>query len=141
MSASSKGAHSPPRHLTTREVAQDAQRVLRPGGLYTMNIVDFPPSDFVTSAVRTVQSVFRHVVLISYDEVIGKTTGGNVIVVASDTPINLGDLRASLQARDPSGLLTVADEQRTARFTECATVLTDDFAPVDQLITVPLRYW
>ncbi|MBP2329386.1 spermidine synthase [Kibdelosporangium banguiense] len=135
------GAHSPPWHLTTREVALDAQRVLRPGGLYTMNIIDFPPSEFVKSAVRTVQGVFKHVVLISYNEIIDTTSGGNVIVVASDTPIALEDLRRNLAARDGSGLLIVADEARAAGYTEGAGELTDDFAPVDQLITVPLRYW
>jgi spermidine synthase len=135
------GAHSPPWHLTTREVALDAQRVLRPGGLYTMNIIDFPPASFVKSAVKTVQDVFDHVVLISYDQIFDGASGGNVVVVASDSPIDLAALRKNLQARDPSGLLVVADEARSARYTEGATVLTDDFAPVDQLITVPLRYW
>jgi spermidine synthase len=135
------GAHSPPWHLTTVEVARHAQRALRPGGLYLINMIDFPPAEFARAEVATLRSVFAHVVLISYDTVLDGSDGGNVIAVASDQPIPVPVLQSNVGARDGSDLLVVADEQRTARYAGQAPILTDDLAPVDQLVTIPFRYW
>lgn len=135
------GAHSPPWHLTTREVVREAKRVVRPGGYYLANLIDFPPNNFARAAVATVRETFKHVVLISYAAILDGKTGGNVVIVASDDELPVDEVQRNLVARDSSGLLTMADEERTARYAGGADVLTDDYAPVDQLITVPLRYW
>lgn len=135
------GAHSPPWHLTTAETARHAQRVLKPGGVYALNMIDFPPADFARAEVATLRSVFGHVMLISYDAILDGKQGGNVVAVASDQPLSAKALQRRVSARDTSGLLKVADESRSERYARGAQVLTDDFAPVDQLITVPLQYW
>ncbi|NSC25528.1 spermidine synthase [Streptomyces albus subsp. chlorinus] len=135
------GSHSPPWHLTTAEMVRHAQRVLKPGGIYALNMIDFPPADFARAEVATLRSVFDHVVLISYDAILDGEQGGNVVAVASDRPIDTAALRRRVSARDSSKQLRVADEHRTGRYARGAKVLTDDYAPVDQLITVPLRYW
>ncbi|MDG4861955.1 fused MFS/spermidine synthase [Streptomyces sp. T-3] len=135
------GAHSPPWHLTTREVVQDAERTLREGGYYLVNLIDFPPGDFARSAVATVQDVFPHVALLSFEQILNGSTGGNVLVVASDRPIPVDEIRANLKKHDTTGQLIAAEESRTARFTRGAQPLRDDFAPVDQLVTVPMKYW
>ncbi|MFG2651367.1 fused MFS/spermidine synthase [Streptomyces sp. NPDC048436] len=135
------GSHSPPWHLTTAETARHVQRVLKPGGIYALNMIDFPPADFARSEAATLRSVFKNVVLISYDAILDGKDGGNVVAVASDHPIDTKALQRRVSARDTTGQLKVADEHRTARYAKGAQVLTDDHAPVDQLITVPLRYW
>ncbi|OEV08499.1 fused MFS/spermidine synthase [Streptomyces nanshensis] len=135
------GSHSPPWHLTTAELIRHAQRVLKPGGVYTLNMIDFPPADFARSEVATLRSVFKHVLIVSYDTILDGKEGGNVVAVASDRPLSASELQRRVADRDPSKKLKVAGEQRTARYAGDAQVLTDDYAPVDQLITVPLQYW
>jgi spermidine synthase len=135
------GAHAPPWHLTTAEVVREAQRVLRPDGIYTVNLIDFPPGEFARAEVATLRSVFRHVVLVSYDAIFQGAEGGNIVIVASDRPVPVDRLQQNVARRDPTKLLEVADENRTARYARGGQVLTDDHAPVDQLITIPFRYW
>ncbi|MEV8319617.1 fused MFS/spermidine synthase [Streptomyces sp. NPDC059900] len=135
------GTHSPPWHLTTAETAEHVRRVLRPGGVYALNMIDFPPGDFARAEAATLRSVFEHVVLISYDAILDGKEGGNVVAVASDEPLDMKALQRRVSARDTTKQLKVADEQRTAKYAKGAQLLTDDYAPVDQLVTVPLRYW
>lgn len=135
------GAHTPPWHLTTAEAARHAQRVLKPGGVYALNMIDFPPADFARAEVATLRSVFDHVMLISYDTVLDGKEGGNVVAIAADRPFSAKELQRRVSAHDTTDLLKVADEARSERYAGDARILTDDYAPVDQLITVPLKYW
>lgn len=127
------GGIAVPWHLTTREVVADVRRVVGPGGLYLVNVIDYWPTDFARAEVATVASVFRNVAVISYPSVFDATGGGNILIVASDAP--LPDLV------DPIGENAGEYEVRTgadvAVFARDAEVLRDDFAPVDQLITTP----
>ncbi len=59
--------------------------------------------------------------------------GGNVVAVASRRPLDTAALAAALAGRAlPWQVVTGAD---LAAFVGDAPVLTDDFAPVDQLLT------
>ena len=50
-----------PWHLTTREFVADLHRVLRPGGFYMMNLIDYPPHRFLRAEVATLSEFFDHV--------------------------------------------------------------------------------
>ncbi len=59
-------------------------------------------------------------------------TGSNFVIVASKSPLALDELRTHLElVNEPVQL--VSGDQLTA-FIDDARVLTDDFAPVDQLL-------
>jgi hypothetical protein len=62
-----------------------------------------------------------------------RLAGGNIILAASDRPIPYAAIRRRLAA-DAEGS-EVASERRRDRFIGEAEVLTDDHAPVDQLMT------
>jgi spermidine synthase len=125
------GGVAVPWHLTTREIVADVHRVLRPGGLYTANIIDFGPQSFLKAEVRTVAEEFEHVAVISTQQALAGEQGGNFVLVASDDELPIPALRAKLGTR--AAVLAGADEVR--RFVGDAPLLTDDFAPVDQLLT------
>ena len=36
-----------PWHLATREMAAEVRRVVRPGGIYVQNVIDYPPLRFI----------------------------------------------------------------------------------------------
>ncbi|HEX8628515.1 MAG TPA: fused MFS/spermidine synthase [Catenuloplanes sp.] len=122
-----------PWHLATREMAADIDRVLRPGGVYAQNVIDQPPSRFIRAEVATVAATFAEVAVLAPPEALAGQRGANFVIVASDRPLPLAALRARLDdlAEEPVTLLT-GPELDT--FVGGARVLTDDFAPVDQLL-------
>jgi spermidine synthase len=127
------GGLAVPWHLTTIEVAREVRRVLRPGGLYALNVIDFPPNDFARAEARTLAEAFEHVALLAPPEAIRGVSGGNFILLASDRPLPLGAVRARIIAR---GTGEAAAGGRAAwRFYAGAPVLRDEYAPVDQLLT------
>jgi spermidine synthase len=124
-----------PWHLTTREFVADIQRVLRPDGAYALNVIDYPPSDLVRAEVATISAVFRHVALVAPPRAIARQIGANFVILASDSPLPLDALKTRL-AGLAGPVKLIADADLTI-FMDGATVLTDDYAPVDQLLTHP----
>lgn len=127
------GGLSVPWHLTTREVVRDVYRVLSDDGIYALNVIDYPPLEFARAEVATIQEVFPHVALIARPEILGRTDGGNLVIVASKEPLPLEDVRAELSQRAPE--LDLLTDAAVGDFVGEAQVLTDDYAPVDQLLT------
>ena len=74
---------------------------------------------------------FENVAVISTQQALAGELGGNFVLVASDDELPIAALKTKLGAR--AAVLAGADEVR--RFVGAAPVLTDDFAPVDQLLT------
>jgi spermidine synthase len=127
------GGLAVPWHLTTREMVTDLRRVLRPDGIYAVNVIDFPPNRFVRAEVATIAAVFPNVAMIAEPQALSGAAGGNFVVVASPAPLPLEALRSRLRERGTN--LGVASGDAAGRFASGARVLTDDYAPVDQLIT------
>jgi spermidine synthase len=124
-----------PWHLTTREFAGDVARVLRPGGIYALNVIDYMPDKLIKAEVATLMEVFDHVVLITSADALAGRTGDNFVLVASASPLPVQALRTAVAAvARPAAVL---DGQSLVDFRGNAAVLTDDFAPVDQLLTHP----
>ena len=63
----------------------------------------------------------------------GPEAGGNLVLIASDAPLNLTGLSERMAARQPDWSLLTGPE--LAAWIGDAPVLTDDYAPVDQLLT------
>jgi len=118
-----------PWHLATREMMQDVARVLKADGVYAQNVIDYPPDRFIKAEVATVAAVFPHVALIAPDDALAGRKGSNFVIVASRVPLPLDALRSRLGLADEPVTL-VPD----ASFGDGARVLTDDYAPVDQLL-------
>jgi spermidine synthase len=129
------GGRAVPYHLTTREFATDLHRVLRPGGVLAQNLIDQPPLEFVRAEVKTLRQVFEHVAVIAPPAVIvDGARGGNVVVVASDAPLPIDAIREEIAGRgDDDVVLSTPDELDD--FIGDSPVLTDDYAPVDQLLS------
>lgn len=119
------GSQSVPWHLTTVEFLEDVARTLRPGGVYAMNVIDGGDATFTRREVATLAEVFADVAVITPDDGLPGRTG-NLILVASDAPIP--DLAL------PSGDGDVLSDADLDAITADAEALTDDFAPVDQIL-------
>jgi hypothetical protein len=110
-----------PWHLTTRELVTDVRRVLRPGGVYALNVIDGPARRFIRAEIATVAAVFPHVALVAPPAALRGETGSNFVVFASTAPL----------LAPPDSVTGGALHD----FTGGARQLTDDYAPVDQLLT------
>lgn len=128
------GGLTVPWHLTTRETVDDVRRVLTPDGLYLVNVIDYPPLRFAAAEVATIADVFSHVVLVARPPVLRGEDGGNLVIVASDRPLSGEGITEELSRRAPE-LDLLAAPTAVEAFIGSARILTDDFAPVDQLFT------
>lgn len=120
--------HSVPWQLTTTEWTAEVERVLKPGGLYAFNLIDDPPLEMLKAELATMLDTFADVRLITFAGKDGKPAGGNMVLLASDRPM-------------PKAVHSNAEGATTYYLPEVKTIafgaepLTDDYAPVDQLIT------
>lgn len=127
------GGVSVPWHLATVEALEGIDAALRDDGLYVANLIDHGPLDFARAYVRTTAEVFDHVALLAPPAVLDGDDGGNLVLVASDTPLDADAVVEQMAARDLGWRSLAGDD--LAAWTQAAPVLTDDFAPVDQLLT------
>ena len=127
------GSLAVPWHLTTVEMLEQVRRVLRPGGVYVLNVIDYPPLEFARAEAATLLAAFDDVALMAPQDVLDGEAGGNMVVVASDRPIPVEALAE--RAADGEEPWSVADRAAVEEFAGNAQVLTDDDAPVDQLLT------
>jgi hypothetical protein len=77
------GGIAVPWHLTTSEFLEQVARVLRPGGAYVANLIDYPPLRFVRAEAATAATVFSQVAVIANRQTIDGGGGGNLVLVAS----------------------------------------------------------
>ena len=127
------GSVAVPWHLATRQAVEQVQRVLAPDGLYALNVIDQGPLALLRSQVVTLQAVFENVALVAPPALARGERGGNAVLLASDAPLPATALADLLDQRDAS--LTVLRGVPLAELAGDARVLTDDLAPVDQLLT------
>ncbi len=127
------GGRAVPWHLTTREFVAGVRRTLRPGGVYAVNLIDAPPLAFVRAEAATLRAAFRHVALVAPPDRLGARQAGNFVLLGSGAPLPLPAVqRAAARHGQPTGVL---DGPALDRFIGRAEVLTDDHAPVDQLVS------
>ena len=111
-----------PWHLTTRETVADVDRVLRPDGVFTQNVIDYRGLRFLAADVATVGSVFDHVAV--YEQTTKTRGGGNFVVIASHRPLDRAAIKSAV-ARQEAPMRLIPDS-RVQRWRESARVLTDD---------------
>lgn len=121
-----------PWHLTTREFLSQVHRTMRPDALYVANLIDYPPLGFLRAEIATLLEVFERVALIGPPERLAGDEGGNFVVVATDGEIDAASIEGLAAERGDTDEVLMGDDLDD--FVGDAMVLTDDFAPVDQLL-------
>ncbi|SET61216.1 fused MFS/spermidine synthase [Geodermatophilus poikilotrophus] len=127
------GGLSVPWQLTTVEALGLVDRALTDDGVYVANLIDHPPLAFVRAELATMRQVWPHVLLLARAPVLDGEDGGNLVAVASHRPPEETALARALLAQDSTWQVASAEE--VAVLAGDAQVLTDDHAPVDQLLT------
>ncbi len=131
---------SVPYHLTTLEFNQRVKELLKPRGLFIVNIVDnLNTGRFLRAYVNTLSRTFDHVYILRDDDLWEDDPRSNVtyVVVGADEVINPQDLsRANEGAGRGVPVSRFMPEEVFNRwfYREERILLTDGYVPVDQLI-------
>ncbi len=130
--------YSPPFHLTTREFNEKLRRLMAPDGVLLANVIDvYRSGRFIGAMVNTLEESFPHVYAIS-SSLAGPADDDDrdtFIVVAAGRPLDLGDLSTGIGV----GMVLDPEQLATLRRRSKGLVLTDDFAPVDNLLAPVIR--
>jgi spermidine synthase len=133
---------SVPYHLTTQEFNQRVKEWLTPDGLYMVNIIDGAQGDFLRSYARTLGETYAHVYVAPTSELWRRSVHTTFVIIGSETPLDLVALaQVGLQDDDPYLIsrMLKAPEMAALLSDEDATILTDDYAPVDQMLAPVFR--
>lgn len=126
---------SVPWHLTTVEFTSQIARVMTTDAVYVMNVIDYGDLDFIRSEAATLRQVFPEVALLAPPDYLEGRSGGNFILVASPADIDVAGIEDAIRFR--GGTELGIEGERLDRFVDAAPVLTDDYAPVDQMLGRP----
>jgi spermidine synthase len=116
-----------PWHLATEEWTEEVKRVLKPGGLYALNVIDLGPLDLQRAEAATLLDSFADVRIVTFGQE-EHPLGGNAVLLASDRKI-------PETAASENKIATTLSFDEVKSFAENAQVLRDDYAPADQLLT------
>jgi spermidine synthase len=95
-----------PAHLATVEFAAEVRRVLRPGGVYILNVIDGPPLRASRTAAATLLAGFEAIALVTAHDLLRQRDAGNVVFVASAAGLPLAALsRAAARGALPDLVL------------------------------------
>jgi spermidine synthase len=100
-----------PAHLTTLEYQAEVRRVLRPGGVHLVNVIDEPPGRIARRQAATLLRSFAEVVLTAPRGVVAGRRSGNVVLAAADRTLSLRRLRARAtdEVLGPAEVAVLAD--------------------------------
>ncbi|MDP8937175.1 MAG: fused MFS/spermidine synthase [Actinomycetota bacterium] len=127
------GGLAVPWHLTTEEFLVEVRATLHDGGIYLMNLIDYPPMRFARAEVATLARVFDDVAAIAPPDVFDGRGGGNVVLVASVGALSSEHIATAIA--DRQGDEVVLSGAAVRDFAEGASALVDDWAPVDQWLS------
>ncbi|MFI4991963.1 MAG: fused MFS/spermidine synthase [Solirubrobacterales bacterium] len=117
-----------PWQLMTTEWLREVKRVLKPGGVYALNMIDLRPFALLRAEAATLLGFFAHLRLTAVPNEEGGLLGGNEVMLAGDGPLS--------KARNaPADSGRVYDREAVEHIAAGAQRLRDDYAPVDQLET------
>ena len=94
------GPHVPARLSTAAHVGE-VRRVLKPAGVFALNVVDVPPFEEVAVHDGLIRDVFEHVAWVAPPGVLRGRAPGNVVLLGSAVPLPLQALRRAAAAAVP----------------------------------------
>jgi spermidine synthase len=134
--------YSVPYHLTTREFNERVKMWLADDGLYMVNLIDGPRRDFLRAYVNTLKQTFPHVYVVPAIGGWRESPRVTFVILAGRQPLDLarfssidggdGDKAVARMALTDLELNDILSEGRLV-------MLTDDYAPVDQMLAPVAR--
>lgn len=125
--------YSVPFQLTTVEFTQHIHDLLDDDGLYFMNLIEsMKRGAFLGSMIRTMRVVFPHVYSIRTDN--PESIRDTFVVLGSKRPLDIESVMETMRSEGFQGGLLTDREIGELIARNDSPVLTDDFAPVDNMV-------
>jgi hypothetical protein len=122
-------------HLTTLEFNQQVRELLTDDGIYAINVVDrLYSGQFLAAFVKTLERTYPYVYLIRDDPDWADDTRNTFIVVGTLQPVNLDDKTTRLNDGLRVSHMMPDAKLRAWLDSRDASLLTDDYAPVDNML-------
>lgn len=138
-----RGRQTVPPHLATREFFDLVHQRLMDKGVYMMNLMgalEGPRSELFCSVAATLREVFPELYVFAVYPQTPCADLQNLVLVAPARPLGWTKHDLLARADDPPLATMVAGLVDQAEYDlSAATVLTDDFSPVEMLVTRQLR--
>ncbi|MCX5772846.1 MAG: fused MFS/spermidine synthase [Candidatus Hydrogenedentes bacterium] len=130
-------AYNVPYHLTTKEFNDQLRELMTDRGIYAMNVIDVMDSaKFLGAVVKTCRETFPYVYV--FDTYGRPDKRETYVVVNSMKPLEAENIPAKVKEKhDYEGRLL---GQQLEPLVASAPVLTDDFAPVENMLAAVVQY-
>jgi spermidine synthase len=129
---------SVPYHLTTLEFDRMVRRSMKDDGILMTNIIDnYHSGEFLRAYLRTLTESFEHVYLFGLGKAWEGRGPSTYIAVASPAPLDLDNFRQFVGPTTKREKFTgIMDDEMLREYLASGRriVLTDDYAPVDNLV-------
>jgi spermidine synthase len=133
---------SVPYHLTTQEFNERVRAWLTADGMYMVNIVDGGQADFLRAYTYTLSHTFDQIYLAPTTDAWREVSRTTFVLIATDIPLDLTALH-HIAVDDGDSLLAqqLFTQQELEQFLAEGqlVMLTDQYAPVDQMLTPVFR--
>jgi spermidine synthase len=129
-----------PYHLTTKEFDVELKRLLKPDGLYLVDVIDsFKKGLFIPAYIRTLEEVFgkKRVNVVIADTDVNDMGISTYVVVASSKVLEQEDLVEDMKREGDTEVIALFYPQSfLQRYLKDhdPVILTDDYVPVDNLL-------
>ena len=128
-----------PYHLTTKEFAMQLKGLLKPNGLLLANVIDsFKKGAFMPSYIRTLEEVFGkgNIQLLTLSSDYNGIGISTCVVMASAQKFDMDDFVRTVKGKGGAMTSHVMPQGQLQEFLKerYSVILTDDYAPVDNLI-------
>jgi spermidine synthase len=133
---------SVPYHLTTKEFNDQVRGWLAEGGMYVVNIIDGPSGDFLRAYVHTLRDTFPYVYVAPTLVAWRQAPRSTFVIIATDTPLDLAVLASASISTGSSYLKEqlMTQQELDGLLTKGRLIkLTDEYAPVDQMLAPVFR--
>jgi spermidine synthase len=134
---------SVPYHIMTKEYNDAIKRLLTPDGVYLLTVIDeYEDGLLMRAAVQTLRASFPYVAVLGASALWEHDQRSVFVLYAADRPFDRAALAAAVDRQKAGPATTIAmpeGELQAYLDRRPAPVLTDAYAPVDNLISVVFR--
>jgi tetratricopeptide (TPR) repeat protein len=130
--------YSVPYQLTTKEFNDKIAQILTDDGVYMINLIDtYDSGRFLGSVVKTLKQTFSHVYVVTEEQL--SSLQNTFVILAAMREINLENLTSEKPVEGLDLWILNNSEIETLKKKGREIVLTDDYAPVENMLTPVVR--
>jgi tetratricopeptide (TPR) repeat protein len=125
--------YSIPYQLTTKEFNDKIAGILTDSGVYMIELIDIYDSGlFIGAFINTLEQTFSHVYVVTEEQT--RSARNTFVVIAAKRRINLENLHLEKPVRDLDLWILSSSDIEVLKEKARGIVLTDDYAPVENLL-------